>query len=470
MAKSYDESTIPSLQDQLDGIISRVEQTGASIGVLIKSLDRPADQAILYSHDADKLFTPASNTKILTVLTALLRLGGEFRYQTEVACTGDLRENGVLKGDLYIKGYGDPTLHTGEPFQVHAGVSLSDIVASIRQKNIREINGNIVVDASYFDDQRLGDGWAWDYESEYYSAQTSALSVNRGVVQVHYRPGVAPGDRVEVSLTPKTSYVQLRVDAKTVPAGEPNTLQIGRQRGTNEICVSGNLPVAEEGSHFVTVDDPALLVGTLLKELLEEAGVVLSAACQVQQGIVPDQSDQIALCESAPLKEIVKHLNKTSDNHYAEMLLKTMGAILKGEGSAQAGIQVVRETLQELGVDSRYELRDGSGLSPYNLVSPRQVLTVLEAMMDTSEYENLLHSFPIIGVDGTLESRLKDHPLCGQVKAKTGSLVSVSSLSGYATLPSGERVVFSILGNRYPGDTDYLKEQEDRILQALAAF
>lgn len=470
MAKSYDESTIPSLQDQLDGIISDVEQTGASIGVLIKSLDRPADQAILYSHDADKLFTPASNTKILTVLTALLRLGGEFRYQTEVACTGDLRENGVLKGDLYIKGYGDPTLHTGEPFQVHAGVSLSEIVASIRQKNIREINGNIVVDASYFDDQRLGDGWAWDYESEYYSAQTSALSVNRGVVQVHYRPGEAPGDRVEVSLTPKTSYVQLRVDAKTVPAGEPNTLQISRQRGSNEICVSGNLPVAEVGSHFVTVDEPALLVGRLLKELLEEAGVVLSAACQVQQGIVHGQSNQIALCESAPLKEIVKHLNKTSDNHYAEMLLKTMGANLKGEGSAQAGIQVVRETMEELGVDSRYELRDGSGLSPYNLVSPRQVLTVLEAMMDTSEYENLLHSFPVMGVDGTLESRLKDHPLCGHVKAKTGSLVSVSSLSGYASLPSGERVVFSILGNRYPGDTDYLKEQEDRILQALAAF
>jgi len=470
MAKSYDESTIPSLQDQLDEIISEVEQTGASIGVMIKSLDRPADQAILYSHDADKLFTPASNTKILTVLTALLRLGGDFSYQTEIAYTGDLRENGVLKGDLYIKGYGDPTLHTGEPFQVHEGVSLSQIVASIQQKGIREINGNIVIDASYFDQQRLGDGWAWDYEWEYYSAQTSALSANRGVVQLTYRPGVSAGDRVEVNLTPKTGYVQLDVKARTVSAEETNTLKISRLRGTNEIYVSGNLPMSEDGSYFVTVDEPPLFVGTHVKELLEEAGIVLSAACQVQQGILPEESNRITVCESAPLKEIVKHLNKTSDNHYAEMLLKTMGAILKGEGSAEAGIQVVRETLEELGVDSRFELRDGSGLSPYNLVSPRQLLTVLEAMIDSSEYENLLHSFPILGVDGTLETRLKEHPLCGQVMAKTGSLVSVSSLSGYATLPSGERFVFSILGNRYPGDTDYLKEQEDQILQTLAAL
>lgn len=468
MAKSYDESTISSLQDRLNRIVSEVEKTGASLGVMVKSLDREGDQAVLFAHDADKLFTPASNTKILTVLTALQRLGGDFRYQTEISYTGELHHDGVLSGDLVIKGFGDPTLHTGAPFQVHDGVSIAQIVAVIAESNIRELQGNIIVDTSYFDEQRLGDGWAWDYESEYYSAQTSPLSLNRGTVLVEARPGAQVGDAVEIALLPNTSYIEIQSDARTSSAEETNTLEIKRKRGTNSIIVKGNLPLGEEVSHPVTVNEPPFYVGTVLKEALAEAGLLLTPECKVVGGAEPADKKHMAVLESAPLKEFAKHLNKTSDNHYAEMLLKTMGAIVKGEGSATAGIQVVRETLEALGVKGPFELRDGSGLSPYNLVSPRQILTVLEAMTTQAEYENLLHSFPISGVDGTLESRLKDGPLFQQVKAKTGTLTSVSGLSGYVTMPSGERLVFSIMGNRYPGETDYLKAQEDRILLALA--
>ena len=468
MAKPYDKIPLSSLQERLQQIVAEVEQTGASIGVLVKSLDREGEQALLFAHEADRLFTPASNTKILTVLTALLRLGGEFRYQTEIAYTGELRDDGVLEGDLVIKGCGDPTLHTGKPFEVHEGVSIQQIVRLIKEQNIREIQGNIVADTSYFDELRLGEGWAWDYEWEYYSAQTSPLSLNRGTVLLEYRAGAQAGDPVEIALTPNTRYVEIISEARTVAAEEGNTLEIVRKRGTNTILVKGGLPLGEEGSQYVTVDEPALYFGTVLKEALAEAGVGLAPDCRVLADAAPAAKTGIARLESAPLKEFSKHLNKVSDNHYAEMLLKTLGAIVKGDGSAAAGIAVVQETLEELGVKGRYALHDGSGLSPYNLVTPRQILTVLEAMLEHPEYENLLNSFPIAGVDGTLETRLKDGPLFQQVKAKTGTLTGVSALSGYATMPNGERIVFSIMGNHYPGETDYLKEQEDRLLLALA--
>ncbi|USG67394.1 D-alanyl-D-alanine carboxypeptidase/D-alanyl-D-alanine-endopeptidase [Brevibacillus ruminantium] len=453
--------------DHLHRIISEVEQTGASIGVLVKSLDRAVDQSILFSHDADRLFTPASNTKILTVLTALLQMGGEFRYQTEISYTGDFRD-GVLIGDLYIKGLGDPSLHTGPPLQAHEGVSIEQMVQAIKQEGLREICGNIVADASYFDDQRFGVSWAWDYESEYYSAQISALSLNRGTVHVESRPGDNVGDDVQIQISPETSYVQIVSQAKTVSAEEANTIHIRRKREANVIYVTGNLPMTVTDSQFITVNDPAMYAGTVLKETMINAGIAFVEGSKVVAGSAPKEAKKLASCESAPLKEIVKHLNKVSDNQYAEMLLKTMGALLKGEGSATAGIQVVRETLEELGVTGLYVLQDGSGLSPDNLVSPRQLVQVLESMMTQAEYENLLLSFPIGGVDGTLESRMKEEPLFRRVRAKTGSLNAVSSISGYMTLLSGENVIFSIMGNHYPGDNDYLKEQEDKILLALA--
>lgn len=457
------------LQKRLREIVREVEQTGASIGVLVQPMNLASDQQPWFSHDADKLFTPASNTKIVTVATALVRLGGDYRFKTEVAYTGELRD-GILRGDLYVKGYGDPSLYTDELFQAVAGVSLRNLVDAIREKNIRQIDGNLYVDASFFDEQRLGNGWAWDYESEYYSAQTSALSINRGTVQLVYKPGVRSGEPVQLSLLPNTRYVHVLSEAKTVAAGEENTLEIIRLRGSNVIRVTGNLPVGEEGEKLVTVDEPALYLGTLLRESLEGAGVVLSPQSKVQNGAVPVNRTLIAELYSAPLREIAKHLNKTSDNHYAEMLLKTLGAVCKGEGSAEAGVEVVREVLQELGIAGMYQWRDGSGLSPYNLVSPRQLFTLLQAIASRPEYEDLVHSFPCAGVDGTLENRLKDSPLYRRVFAKTGTLTSVSSLSGYADLPDGERIIFSIMANRYPGETDYLKAQEDRILQALAAL
>ncbi|WP_134687277.1 D-alanyl-D-alanine carboxypeptidase/D-alanyl-D-alanine endopeptidase [Brevibacillus migulae] len=457
--------------EQIDSLITRLERKGATIGVLVKSLDRAADQSILYAHDADRLFTPASNTKIVTSISALLQLGPDFRFHTELSYQGVLQSDGVLQGDLYLKGYGDPSIHSGPPLQVHEGVSIGEIVESLLQKNIRHIQGNLVVDETCFDDQRLGEGWASEYESEYYSAQTAALSLNRGVVQVECRAGTAVGDEIEVTVTPSTSYVKLVLQAKTVAAGEPNTLQIKRERAKNVIRITGNLPMSEAAAECITVEEPAIYAGHVLKERLEEAGISFLPESRVRTGRASAENTHLASFSSAPLHTLVTHLNKVSDNHYAEMLLKTIGAVKKGEGSAAAGLQVVRETVTELGMAGPFEQRDGSGLSVYNLFSPRQMVTVLEGMRSKKEFEPFLHSLPVAGVDGTLASRMKEEsPAFQRVQAKTGTLNAVSGLSGYLATLAGETLIFSIMCNGYAGDTDDLKAVEDQICSALVEY
>ncbi|WP_232696057.1 D-alanyl-D-alanine carboxypeptidase/D-alanyl-D-alanine endopeptidase [Brevibacillus daliensis] len=455
---------------QIDKIVRNLEKKGTTIGILAKYLDRKTEQEYFYYHDADRLFTPASNTKILTVLCALLQLGEEYQFKTEISYSGILEADGTLQGDLYIKGYGDPSIHSGKPLQVHDGVSLDQIVNAVKQKNIRRISGNIIVDDSFFDHVRLGEGWGWDYESEYYSAQNSALSINRGVVQIEYRPGKEVGEAVEVMLSPRTKYVQLIPEAQTVASSEPNSFHIIRDRAKNIIRIKGNLPIdAEAGCEQITVEEPALYLGTLLLEKLLETGIAFSSECTVKAGCVQEANILIEECTSPSLKEIVKHLNKTSDNLYAEMLLKTMGARKNGKGSADAGIQVIRKTLDDLGVKGPYELKDGSGLTRYNKLSPKQISIVLEEMIKREEFISFLHSLPISGVDGTLENRLKNEDTIQSVQAKTGTLNAVSSLSGYATSVSGERMIFSIMINGYVGDTDDLKPIEDKIVTLLAS-
>jgi len=456
--------------EQIDSLITKLERKGATIGVLVKSLNRAEDQAVLYAHDADRLFTPASNTKIVTSVSALLQLGAEYRFQTELSYQGVLQADGVLQGDLYIKGYGDPSIHTGPPLQVHEGVSISQMVESLLQKNVRHIHGNLVVDDTYFDDQRLGEGWASDYESEYYSAQTSALSLNRGVVQIECRAGAAVGDEIVVAVTPATTYVKLVIEAKTVAEGEPNTLQIKRERAKNVIRITGNLPMTESAAECITVEEPAAYTGTVLKEKMGEAGISFSPESRVLAGKASAENTILASFSSAPLHTLVTQLNKVSDNHYAEMLLKTMGAVKKGEGSTAAGLQVVKETMEELGMAGPFEMRDGSGLSVYNLFSPRQMLTLLEAVMTKREFEPFLHSLPHAGVDGSLASRMKESPAFQRVQAKTGTLTAVSCLSGYLTTLAGERLLFSIMCNGYVGDTDDLKDVEDQICSALVEY
>ncbi|MGG1253371.1 D-alanyl-D-alanine carboxypeptidase/D-alanyl-D-alanine-endopeptidase [Brevibacillus agri] len=460
-----------ALSALLDPLFEQPQAVGMTAGVLVKSLDKTGDAAILYEKEADALLTPASNLKLLTTAAALSQLGEDYTFKTELYGDAPVAKNGVQRGNLYVKGYGDPSLHTENALKVHEGVSIEKIAAWIKEQGVKEIQGNLVLDESYFDAQRLGLGWAWDDESYYYNPTLGALSVNRGTVMVEYEPAAKAGDAVSFNLLPKTSYAEVINEAKTVEPGQENTFAIVRDRGTNTIRLTGNLPLDHPGDYErVPVEEPAKYVGTLLKEALESEGVRFAPGSELLVSPVPHTAVKWNEFASQPLKEIVSYLNKKSDNFYAEMLLKTLGAVKKGEGSAAAGAQVVQEAVQAMGGKANFDMVDGSGLTRYNLISARHIATVLEGMAKQPAFSTYEASLPVAGVDGTLKNRLVETAAAHSLHAKTGSMTGVNSLSGYLTTKSGERLIVSIIFNGFVEDEDFFVELQDRIVSTVATY
>ncbi|WP_139488634.1 D-alanyl-D-alanine carboxypeptidase/D-alanyl-D-alanine endopeptidase [Brevibacillus dissolubilis] len=459
------------LSKLLDPIIDQAQMKGVTTGVIVKSLDRAANENVLYERDADRLLTPASNLKLLTSATALQKLGKDYRYPTEIYLSQKVTSAGVLNGDVIVKGYGDPSLHTEDSLKVQEGISVEEIAAVLKENGIKRMNGNLIMDDTYFDNQRLGLGWAWDDESYYYNALIGALSINRGTVMIDYAPAAQAGEPVKVELFPKTSYVQVINESKTVGADEENTFAIERERGKNIIHIKGNLPIdASADYERVPVEEPAYYTGTVLKEKMQAAGIQVSPKSTVKLGTAKANAIKLTTLESEPLSDIVTYLNKKSDNFYAEMLLKKLGAAPGKPGSADAGAAAVQTWLQSLGVSTSFDMIDGSGLTRYNLISPRHINSVLEVMTKQSNFETYYSSLPIAGVDGTLSSRMKDTAAAGNVHAKTGTLTGVSSLSGYVTTKDGEKLVFSIMMNGYTDKAANLTAVQNQLAVALASY
>lgn len=458
-AKTY------KLSAKIDPILDQPATVGLTTSVLIQSLDGE----VLYERDADSLVTPASNLKLLTTGTALNQLGVDYTFQTELYGDSAIQKSGVQNGNLYLKGYGDPSLHTENALKVQDGVSIEQIAKWLKDKGLKRVNGNLVMDESYFDEQRLGLGWAWDDESYYYNPTLGALALNRGTVMIEYKPAGQPGELVSMNLLPKTSYVQVINESHTVPAGEENTFAITRDRGTNTIRLTGNLPADHPGDYErVPVEDPAKYVGTVLKEALINEGVSFAPNSSVTIGKVPATAVKWNAFASKPLQEIVRYLNKQSDNFYAEMLLKTLGAVKKGEGSAEKGAKVVHEDLAAKGGSIYFDMFDGSGLSRYSLLSARHIVAELEGMTHSPAFSAYDSSLPIAGVDGTLKNRLKGTPAENNLHGKTGSMTGVNSLSGYVTTKGGKKLVFSILVNGYAESSKIMTELQDQIATTLA--
>lgn len=454
----------------LDPILDNPQARGMTSSVIVKSLDK-TEGAILYERDADTLLTPASNMKLFTTAAVLNQLGPDYVFKTEWYGDAPISTSGVQQGNVYVKGYGDPTLHTENALAVQEGVSIEKMAGWLKEQGITQIKGNLVMDESYFDQQRLGLGWAWDDESYYYNPTIGALAMNRGTVRIEYKPAGASGEAVQMNVLPKTAYVEVINEAKTVPKGEENTFSIQRDRGTNTIRLTGSLPLDHGGDYErVPVEEPAKYVGTVLKETLERQGITFGPDSSVVVQPTSEKAVKWTQFESLPLKEMVQYLNKNSDNYYAEMLLKTLGAEKLGKGSATNGADVVLKTVAALGSSTTFDMMDGSGLTRYNLVSARQTAAVLEGMTKQASFAVFHESLPIAGVDGTLKKRLKETSAANNLHAKTGSMTDVNSLSGYLTTKSGEKLVVSIMFNGYVEDEGLFTQIQDQIISVLAAM
>lgn len=381
----------------------------------------------LYQHDADNLFNPASNLKLVTAATALSVLGQDSRFRTRMATDGEVDGDGTLHGNLYLVGGGDPSLTT------------SNLAAGVAKLGLSRIEGNIVVDDGVFDATRLGPGWAWDDTSADYSAEIDGLTVDENVARLHVTSS-------GVSANPNVGYLTIH---NATRAGSNTDLNVDRALGTNVVTVSGT--VADAADVAVTVHDPALYAGNIVKWLCHEQGIEVTGA--VQRGTVPPQSHEVWNNSSATLIGLERHMLKESDNLYAESLFR---ALASGQSAAAADKE--KKTLH---IDEPCRIVDGSGLSRDDLVSPALLLkTVQQYYRDGGPRDCL----PVAGVDGTLKYRMPS--LKGRVQAKTGTLGGVSTLAGWLTLKDGRNISFAWMCNDYVGDKS-VKGTEDSLLEAI---
>lgn len=458
---------------------------------------------MIYEQNADKLFQPASNTKLFTTAAALALLGSDYKFQTTVESAAAPDKDGRLKADLVIVGRGDPNL-SGRVLPYHLKTermpphvqAFEDLADQVVRSGIKVVEGDVIGDDTFFVYERYPEGWAiedmvWDY-----GAPVSALCVNDNVFFLNIKPGEKVGDKAQLTLEPFTDYYKIDNRIETVAGPGRRNIAIDRQPGSDIITLWGTIPVADKGEgDALAIQDPADYIARLFKTMLQNRGVVFygdakarhfeaaSLPPPVDESVTPPVSQALgrenpaaenpvgevpavekkapvaapatamvvlARHESLPLIEDLRVIEKVSQNLHVEMVLRLLGKEKKGLGSLSNGLEVMKRFLAQVGLTSgEYTFFDGSGLSRQNLVAPEATVKLLRYMVSQPFGKQYAELLPIAGTDGSLSDRLKNSGLSGRVMAKTGSFSHTNSLSGYATTVSGKNIVFSIMLNHH---------------------
>ena len=431
-------------------------------GVMVMDLETGE---VLFENNADKTYNPASVTKILTTAAVLDALGPGYTFTTTVSRAGRLR-GGVLTGDLVVRGDGDPSLTLERLWR---------IASLVRVAGVTEVTGDIVVDDSWFDRVRTGNGYDDFDENRAYTAPVGAVSATWNTVAVAVRPGDSVGSPLEVALDPPTGYVTLRNFAKTSAPGSRRRVGVTIDNEKNTITVSGTMPAGHrEKFYYRPIDDPPRYFATLLKEYLAKEGVTVRGGIRTgEHAAVPANAVALFRFQSEPLGVIARDLNKLSNNFTAEQLLKSLGAWRYGApGTTQKGIDAIGEYLVKNGVPKgSWSIRNGSGLARDNEVSPRTFVRVLAAAYSDFEVRgDFVASMGIAGADGTLAHRMLGTPAEGNIRAKTGTVDGSTCVAGYARAGNGHTLAFAILMNGVSGRVRRAISIQDRLGAALASW
>jgi D-alanyl-D-alanine carboxypeptidase/D-alanyl-D-alanine-endopeptidase (penicillin-binding protein 4) len=467
----YSYATISEFHQQMDDIFNDQSFMNANWGVVIQSLETGE---YFYKRNEDKYFVPASNMKLFTTAAGLLLLGNDYQFSTNVFVDGPIYGSTLL-GDLVIQGRGDPTI-SGRFYNNDIYFIYDTWIDSLLERGVTKIKGNIIGDDNLFDELGLGKGWAWDYETDWYSAQSSAVSFNDNCVDitVYYQPSY---DSIIVRSSPDLKNIVILNNVSFASAEEKNEIEVYRERGTNVINVYGKFKRnSEPFKTFATVQNPTQFAMMVLLKRLEDRGIkVTGYAIDIDDyDHALDYKNMKLLFSnlSNNLSEIIKEINKGSQNFFAEQLLKTIGLEKKGFGNSENGIAVSKELFANIGLNPENLIMvDGSGLSPLNMVTPRQIVELLKYMYSNKNvFTQYYNSLPIAGVDGTLGKRMKGTSAENVVRAKTGYISHVRSLSGYAATGDNEKMVFSIIANNFNVPVKLAENIQDLVCLRITNF
>ena len=448
-----------ALQKRLDTRLGSPPLNHNLWGVVL--LDAKGKQ--LYAHNAGRMFIPASNTKLVVSAVAAALLPPDWTVQTSLYADGPV-ESGVVAGDLVLYGRGDPTIGArcygldttaagacdADRFQ-----RLRELAGGLRARGITAVTGDLVGDGSWFQGDLVNGDWESYDLNWWYAAPVSGLGFNDNSLDFTYAPGRAAGAPAVITFTPDFGTVAFENRTRTVPAGQPTTIDFLREPGTMRIWAEGDVALDARGrNEYFAIPDPDLFTAEALRYVLADSGIaVLGATRSTRDSSRYHEARQrapLAEVASRPVKDWIFPVLNTSQNWFAEMLLKQLGRQFGTGGTWAGGLAVERRFLiDSMKVDStQFALRDGSGLSSSNLVSPGAFAALLAWMRTHPRFESFSAGLPQSGQPGSLKSRFMGTPLEGRVRAKTGSISRVNTLSGYIELP-GRTLVFSVEANNH---------------------
>ncbi|WP_414515036.1 D-alanyl-D-alanine carboxypeptidase/D-alanyl-D-alanine-endopeptidase [Nostoc sp. PCC 9305] len=437
------------LATAIDAVINRPLFSRGRWGILIQSL---STGPTLYSRDAQKYFTPASNLKLLTTAAALQELGANFRIRTSIYQNG----NGILR----VVGRGDPSLSDTE---------LQKLAQQLKQKGITQIQ-QLSADDSYIQGDIVNPTWQWEDVQSSDGVPVSSFILNKNIFSFKLVPQ-AVGKSLQVLWLDPGEAKQWRIinQSITVPQNQPSYVNVTRELSGTVLRIQGQLTTnSEESLIDLPVVDPNYYFLRRFRTALATEKITLGQTLVVNGGV---NQQEIAFVESPPLAELLAETNLNSNNLYAEALLRALAVKklrVKTQSSADVGLEVVKASLTKLGVDpANYILVDGSGLSRRDLVTPEAFVQTLRGMAKTPTAYIYRASLPVAGKSGTLKGRFQGTPAEGIVQAKTGTLTGVVSLSGYMNAPKYEPLVFSIIVNQSNQSATVIRQAIDEVVVLL---
>ncbi len=427
------------LVEHLQEVVDDPLLAGALVGARVDSL---TTGRTVFAHNQDRLINPASVTKVFTTAAALALLHPDYRFKTEVYAAKK-PEKGVVKGSLYLKGYGDPFL---------VNERLTYMAGELASLGIEKIEGPIVLDDSHFDGISMGPGWSQDNSPRPYSAHMGALSLNFNSVAVLAFPGENIGDPARLVIVPDSDHFKLDNRVKTSRRRTRVRLYVDKLGTRTKITARGRVSFRHTGSrHFCRVTNPTWYTGRSFRQALRRAGIKTRRS--IRRGQVPHSAEKIYVLSSPALGELARKVNKRSQNFMAEQLYKIMGAEFLGPPATwYKGQQVLADFLaEEVGIQpSTYVLHNGSGLNDVNRITVSQTVKVLTYMWRRFDVRpDFVASLAVAGADGTVIGRFRHPALARTMRLKTGSLENVRALAGYVHTQGGEVFAFNVLVSRY---------------------
>ncbi|WP_337872657.1 D-alanyl-D-alanine carboxypeptidase/D-alanyl-D-alanine-endopeptidase [Ignavibacterium sp.] len=430
-----------SLSSKLNKIISNKFFDTCLVAIQIEDLT--ADK-VLFKKNEKMLLRPASNMKILTSAAGLIYLDEDYEFKTNLYYEGFI-SNDTLFGNIFVEGGCDPDFSTQDFYEFSE---------ALKNLNIKVIAGNLYGDISFKDSMYWGKGWMWDDDPSSDAPRLSALNLNDNCLEIFF-------DNEQFEISPRTSFVDILIENDT-------SFSVYRDwmNNTNKIIIRGK---PENNSYFkINITNPEKYFLTVFREVLDSSEIELTGEIEIK-----NLKANVYYITSVKRKfyDVIVNLNKNSDNLSAEMTLYALSEKYFGRpANADSGIKIIKELIDSIGFQaSNYRIVDGSGVSHYNVLSAELLSGMLKYVYKKypEKFRILYESFPIAGVDGTLENRMKDAKAFNNVRAKTGTLTGVSCISGYLTTKKNHSLAFSIMMQNFVGSAKRVRDLQDKILGIL---